>query len=269
MATTSILGDVTANIVGDDGMVEVLIPAGTDPHEFQLSAAEGARLRDADLVIANGLGLEEGLDDVLGQLEREGTEVVRAGDALTQPLASEGGGEAHFWQDPLLMRQVVATIADRLSAIDPERADGYLSRAAAYSAELDTLHQEVSARYAAIPSAERLLVTTHAAFGSLAQRYGFEVVGVVIPGGSTLASASAESLADLVAVIVDRGVRTIFGEKLGSTALADTIADEVGRDVVIVELYSDALGERSSGADTYLGLVRTNAELIVAALTRP
>lgn len=269
VATTSILGDVTANIVGDAGRVEILIPAGVDPHDFQLSASEGERLRGADLVIANGLGLEESLDDVIGQLESEGTEVVLAGDALTGLVSIDGAGDPHFWQDPLLMHQAVTTIADKLAVIDPDRADGYRARAQAYSAELDTVHREVSALYASIPSAERLLVTTHAAFGALAQRYGFEIVGVVIPGGSTLASANAGSLADLVEVIEDRGVRAIFGESLGSTELAATVADEVGRDVEIVELYSDALGEPPSSAATYLGLVRANAELIVAALTRP
>ena len=111
-----------------------------------------------------------------------------------------------------------------------------------------------------------MLVTNHDAFGYFADRYDFEVIGTVIPTGSTADGASAGQLARLAATVREEGVPAIFAENTTSSDLADTLAAEVGQDVVVVELFSDSLGEPGSGAETYVEMMRTNAELIVQAL---
>jgi zinc/manganese transport system substrate-binding protein len=109
-------------------------------------------------------------------------------------------------------------------------------------------------------------VTNHEVFGYFADRYGFEVVGAVIPSLTTNAETSARELEELARVIEDEGIPVIFAETTGSTDLADALADEVGTEVQVVELFSESLGEDGSGAETYIGMMRTNTELIVGAL---
>jgi zinc/manganese transport system substrate-binding protein len=135
----------------------------------------------------------------------------------------------------------------------------------AYLDSLGSLDQEVDGLVATVPPDDRLLVTNHEVFGYFADRYGFEVVGAVIPGGSTLAEPSAAELADLVHQIDDRGVPAVFAETSSPTRLAEALAAE-GADVAVVELFSESLGEPGSLGDTYLRMVRTNAERITAAL---
>ena len=109
------------------------------------------------------------------------------------------------------------------------------------------------------------MVTNHEAFGYFAYRYGFEVVGVVIPGGSTLADPSSAELAELVEIMTEENIEVIFGETVEPSALADAVAAEVGVDVEVVELFTESLG--GSGAETYTDMVRTNTALIAEALS--
>ena len=108
-------------------------------------------------------------------------------------------------------------------------------------------------------------MTNHDVFGYFADRYGFEVLGAVIPGGSTLAEPSASDLADLAALMVARHVPAVFADASSPARLAEALAAE-GADVTVVELYTESLGPAGSAGDTYIGMMRTNAERIAAAL---
>lgn len=281
VVTTSILGDVVAELVGEAASVEVLMPPGTDPHDFAPSARQAADLRSADAVVVNGLGFEAGLAGVIEAAADDGVTVVTATDAI-EPLPfdapsghgqeEEGehegdeGADPHFFTDPARMRQAAEHLADALSAAVPElRTPATRDRISSYLAELDDLDAEVEARLADVPAERRLLVTNHEVFGYFADRYGFEVVGAIIPGGSTLAEPSAADLAELVPVIEARGVPAVFADTSSPNRLARALADE-GVDVRVVELYSESWGEAGSGADTYLGMVRTNVDRIAGAL---
>jgi zinc/manganese transport system substrate-binding protein len=285
IATTSILGDLVQQVVGDCTTVDVLLPAGTDPHDAELSARQGADLRRADVVFAFGLGLEEQLDDALDAAADDGVTVVEAAasvDAL--PLDEHrdedtddehrdedtddehGSWDPHVWQDPVRMAQVVDVIETTLRDTTDCPAPAISDRADAYRAELLALDREVAARYDTIPDERRVLVTNHDAFAYLADRYDLRIVGTVIPGGSTLAEPSAADLADLVAVVEREQVPAIFGETLDSTALVDALAAELDRPIDVVELHSDSLGAADSDAATYVDLVRSNAARITDAL---
>lgn len=272
VATTTILGDVARNIVGDNGTVEVLVPIGADPHDYQASAQQIATLQRADLVIANGLGLEGGLDDVLRTASEDGANVLELGEQLepipftgeVQSGAGSSGLDPHFWFDPIRMAEAARLIAVELSGVDD--SIDWPGRAAAYAAELSQADEDIQQILAAIPADDRKLVTNHDALGYFAARYDFEVVGVVIPGGSTLADPSSAELAALIEEIRRQEVRAVFAETTEPSALADAVAAEVG-DIAVIELFTGSLGGPNSGADTLIGLLLTNASRIAAALT--
>ncbi len=269
VVTTSILGDVVANLVGDDAQVEVVMPRGADPHEFAASARQVAALREADVVVANGLGFEVGLVDALEAAAADGVTILTAADAI-EPLARQDGDGAdpHFFTDPARMADVAAALADGLAEhVDGLDSAGYRARVARYLDELEALDAEVEAILATIPADRRVLVTNHEVFGYFADRYRFEVLGAIIPGGTTLAEPSAAELRALADAIVERGVPAIFAETSSPTRLAEALAAE-GADVEVevVELYSESLGPEDGDGATYLDMIRTNARRIAAAL---
>jgi zinc/manganese transport system substrate-binding protein len=277
VVTTNILGDVVSNVVGDEAEVMVLMKPDADPHSFEISAKDAARILGADLLVSNGLGLEEGLQQHLDAAEAEGVATLAAGDVVD--VLAYGSGDAdsaddtgaddpHFWTDPARMLDVTAAVADAVEQ-HVEGADARVIRSNAddYTAQLRELDAEMTAAFDAIPAAQRNLVTNHHVFGYLADRFGFTVVGAVIPGGSTLAAPSASDLRDLVEAIDEAGVATIFAESSQPDRLVQVLADEAGVDVAVVELFTESLSGPGSGADSYLTMMRTNTERISTGLS--
>lgn len=279
VATTSVWGDVIEEIVGDEGNVDVLIPAGADAHEYEATPRQVASLQDADLVVANGLGLEEGLEDVLESAVSDGASILELAPDLdplpftdhnqeTDDHAEEehehGTEDPHVWFDPSRVVSATEMIAAKLAEID-DSVD-WMARAAAYSDRLLEADMEIAEILNAVPQENRRLVTNHDALGYFADRYGFEVIAVVIPGGSTLGDPSSAEMAALVEEIEHEGVRTIFAETSQPTRLAEAVAAEVGDDVSVVELYTETLGGSGSDADSLIGMLTTNALRIAEAL---
>lgn len=278
VVTTSIWGDVAEEIVGEDGSVEVLIPRGSDAHDYQATPRQVASLTEADLVVANGLGLEEGLADVLDSAAQDGANVVELAPELDPlPFADHDGDtghaeaedehgdlDPHVWFDPARAGEAAVMIAEALTAVDPN-VDWH-ARAEEYRAEMTQLSTEIETALAHVPDSRRKLVTNHEALGYFANTFGFEVVGVVVPGGSTLADPSSAELAALVDVIETEQVPAIFTETSQPDDLAIAVADEVGDEIAIVELYTESLGEPGSAADTLAGLLMENTTRIATAL---
>ena len=267
VATHSLLGDLAVNVFGDEAEVQVVMPAGTDPHEFEPSAAQVAMLNEADLVVANGLGFEAGLTDALDAAAADGVTVLELGEALDPlPLAEDDGEDPHWFTDPLRMAAaagLVATAAESVEGLDPTVL---AEQAASHASAIEAADAEIAADLETIPEDQRQMVTNHEVFGYFADRYGFEVVGTIIPSGTTLAEPSSSELADLVAVIEETGVPAVFADTSSSADLADVLAEETGEEIAVVELFSESLGEEGSGAETYLELIRTNADRIMGAL---
>ena len=262
VVTTTVLGDIVSNIVGDRATVEVLLPVGADPHEFRASAQQVALMESSDLVVANGLGLEQGLDDILDSLRGDGQSVLRVGEQLSALRRIEGGPiDPHVWMDPLQIVEATAVIVAELDRILP--GGGWGDRGDNYAADLVALDLEIMGLLDDL-SAGRVLVTNHDSLGYFAARYQLEVVGVVVPGGSTLAEPSSSGLADLVAIIRQTGVSAIFAETTEPMALVESVAAEV--DVSVVELFIGSVGGPGSGAETYIEMLRTDATLIAAGL---
>lgn len=261
VATTSILGDITAELAGDAVEVVVLLPIGADPHDYAPSASDAARLRDADLVIANGLHLEEGLADALDSAIADGVQVVVIGDTLDPVLLPSGDPDPHVWLDPVRMEGAVDRIAAALA--DIAGVDAW-EAATDYNERLAAAHAEAGDILAAIPAERRLLVAGHDALRHFADRYGFTVVGVVVPGGSTAATPGAQSLGELADEMRRLGIDDVFTEAGDPIDVVDALAAEAG--AAVHPLYVGSLGPEGSGAETYLGLLVTNARLVATAI---
>lgn len=266
VATTSIMGDIASSVVGAEGNVEVLIPIGVDSHDFQPSAQQASLIAGADLVVANGLGLEEGLADILASAVADGIEVIELAP-LVDPIpfaGQDGSDDPHFWMDPIRVGDAAVALATDLAELRP--AGTWMDRAQQYAGEMTDVDGVVADLLAAVPEESRSMVTNHEAFGYFAQRYGFEVTGVVIPGGSTLAEPSSAELAALVDEMRRDGARVIFAETTQPTTLADAVAAELGEEVEVVELFTESLGPAGSGAETLADLLETNAGRIAESL---
>ncbi len=289
VATTGVWADVTSALdCNDEARIAALIPPGGDPHAFEPSLADRGELEGASLVVANGLGLEEGLDDTIASVEDGGTPVFRVGEHLdvidadhdsgadhdddTPDGESEhdthahDGADPHVWLDPVRVSQALPDLAAALvdqAGLDADQVDQCL---VAYREELAALDAEIQAMVDEIPRSDRKLVTNHDSLAYFADRYGFEVIGTVIPSTSSLAEPSTAGLEELAAVVEESGVPAIFAEAQESSDVATALADRID-DVEVVTLYTGSLGEPGSGADTYVGFLRSNAALITAALS--
>lgn len=305
VVTTSILGDIAREVLGETGaQIEVLLPPGTDPHGYSPSASDGVTVREADLVVAIGLNLEEALLDTLDAAEADGVEVLRVGE-LVDPIeygagsdhadeddhadegahADEGdhddegehteeedgehdhgdGPDPHVWLDPLRAAAIGQEIAAAYAELVPD-AEGTVTAAADdYEAELVALDEELRAMVDTLPEDRRKLITNHDAIGYLADRYDLEVVATVLPGTSADVDVTAGAFTELVELLEETGIPAVFAETTSTDRLAKALAEEV-EGVQVVELYTDSLGEPGSEADTVATMLRTDLERIVAAL---
>ena len=180
--------------------------------------------------------------------------------------ADHGHGplDPHFWFDPLRVKVAVEGLAEQLAHLDSGSSDTFTENARAYGVELDDVHAWAEQQLSAIPDERRVLVTSHDSFSYFAVVYGFEVVGTVLPGGTTEVDPSARDVAELIHTIEEHGAGAVFGETTVSERVAKSISQEAG--VEFVALHSGSLGAEGSGADTYLGMFRQNVQAIADAL---
>lgn len=272
VVTTNILGDVATETLGEHADVTTLMPVGADPHSFDISAAEAQEVNDADLIIANGLGLEENIASVVEAAADDGVPLREVGPEL-DPLTygdeaggDEGRADPHVWTDPSRMAAVPGLIADWVAEETELDRDAVAADAEAYARAITEADEAAEERLAGLPDERRKLITNHHVFGYFAERYDFEVVGAVLPSGTTLASPSAADLEDLATTITDSGVPALFADSSAPDRLVEVLASEVDLDVEVVTLFTESLGPEGSGAETYLDMVGTNTEAIADAL---
>lgn len=276
VATTTPLGSVTSQIAECAGGTSLtLMPVNADPHDFSASSAQVADLARADLVIANGLGLEGGLHSALEQIEADGTEVLDIAERV-DPLPwgegdhegheghSHGEFDPHFWLDAARMAEAAQLIGDTAVELT---GDGEWARCGTeVSDELRSLDTEIRDTLSVIPEERRILVSDHEAIGYFNAAYDFRSGGVVIPGGSTEAQPSSRELADLAADIREQNIPVIFSSATTNQALVEAVAAEAGEGVQVVPLHQGSVGPEGSAAADYQGMMRENARLIVDAL---
>jgi len=270
VVTYSILGSIVKDLVGDKATVTVSVPNGKDPHDWDPSAKAIETINKADLVAENGLGLEAGMEKTLQAARDRGVKFFTASDYIAVRYVGSGEGissgdpdqvvgaaDPHLWMDPIAMKSVVSALADVL--MQDLNLD-VSSQAADLENRLDSLDTEIANMVAAIPQENRKLVTGHESMGYFAKRYGFELIGVIIPSLSTQAGDSAANLAELKNAIEDNQVKAIFTE-LGTPAQdAKIIGDETG--VEVLELNTHVLPADGS----YFTFMRKLASVITKAL---
>lgn len=272
VATTGMVADAVRVVGGDRVTVRALMGPGVDPHLYKASEGDVRRLESADIVFYSGLHLEAKMADVLERIgDRRRTAAVTAGipeSRLVRPPAFEGQPDPHVWFDVALWSHAVERARDVLAEADPAHAAGYRARAAAYLDDLAALDAEVRRRALEVPSARRVLVTAHDAFGYFGRAYGFEVVG--LQGISTASEAGAQDVARLADLIATRRIPAIFVESSVSPRTIDAVQEAVrsrGFDVQIGgSLFSDAMGSAGTPEGTYVGMIRHNITVIADAL---
>ena len=271
VVTTNILGDITRSIVGDQADVTVIMPPNADPHSFGVSAQQAAELEEAELVVYNGLGLEEGVLRNVEAAEQAGApslEVAAGIDPLDFSEGEEAGqADPHFWTDPVRVGDAVDLIADAVvEQVDGVDEDRVRANAEDYRGEVEALHEDAEERFAALPEDRRKLVTDHHVFGYLADRYGFEVIGAVIPSGTTLASPSSADLKSLSDAVREAGVPAVFADSAQPDRLTRVMAEEADLEIEVVPLFTESLTDEDGDAPTYLDMARYNTGAIADAL---
>jgi len=276
------LGDVTSEIVlCAGGNVDVLMPNGVDPHDFSASSDQIASMISADLVVVNGLDLESGLTDSLENARSDGANIFEVAPLL-DPIEFGAGSHSeeghsdeeghddhgsldpHFWFDMNRMATAAELIGAELTTATGDEA--YTACAQTTATEIRAAEGDVRALLESVPADKRILVTDHEALGYLADAYGYEIAGTVIPAGTTLAEPSSADLAALVATIKAEGITAIFSNTSSPIALAEAVAAESGTNINVIALYIGSLGEPGSPAATYIDMMRTNAQLIAEGL---
>lgn len=282
IATTSVIGHVVSQVGGEAVQLTTLIPSGQDAHSYEPATRDLAAASEAEVIFINGWGLEERLVDNLGNVAEDVPLVPVSANIVPFAYGEQGQQEEtereddhahgradpHVWFSIRNVEQWVANIERILSELDPANAELYSSNAAAYLDQLTDLDSYTREQLATIPAEKRVLVTNHNYFAYFARDYGFELLGSVIPGASTLAEPSANEMARLVQLMREHGVCTIFTETSVSASVAQTVAAELTHceQLKVLPLYTEAIGPAGSGADSYIGMFRANVDTIVQGL---
>jgi ABC-type Zn uptake system ZnuABC Zn-binding protein ZnuA len=281
VAAESFLTDITQNIAGDRLYVGSIIPRDMDPHSFIPTPQDVAKIAESDLVIVNGAGLEEWLDNIIqnsggefilveaseGLTPRDlhEPEVVHEAEDKTEQTHEHPEGDPHFWLDPILVIQYTENIRDGLIKADPSGKDTYEKNATEYIAKLEELDSSIRKQLAVLPPEKRLIVTNHESFGYFADRYDFTIIGTIIPSVSTGASPSARQLASLIDAIKETGASAIFIETGANTKLAEQISRETGVKVV-TNLYTHSITDSGGEAPSYLAMIQHNVDMFISTM---
>ncbi len=300
IAVETFLADIAQNVAGTRLKIKALLPVGADPHTFQPTPADVRSVVESNVLVINGGGFEEYLDELLKNIggvrkvidssagltfripgEYEPTDsdqkddtrgvIPRGGkerdtrDEHHHDAVDHGGGDPHFWLSAANVIHYVENIRHGLSEADPGGADLYAANARAYTEKLKELDQWISDQVKQIPENRRLFVTDHDDLGYFADRYGFRIVGMIIPSLSTEASPSAKQVAQLVKNIRKTGVKAIFLEAGEALQLAEQIAKEAGIKVV-TGLYTHSTSQPGGLAPSYIEMMHYNTITIVNSL---
>lgn len=275
VATTSILADVVRQVAGEYADVSSLVPLGINEHEYQPAPQDIARVSDADMVFEVGLGLEEFMSTII-ENANAGARIVSVSDGITAKhfegatgeihTDEHAGGDPHVWLDPANVITWVRNIEKAMEDFDPEHAAQYQANSQAYIESLNQLDTWIMEKVSVIAADERMIVTDHMLFGYFAEKYGFKMIGAVIPSYSSSAQPSAQELAALEDAIRSYNVKAILVGNTVNPELSDRIAQDTG--IQLVQIYTGSLSAADGPAGTYIDYIHYNVETITAALSR-
>ncbi|WP_171004889.1 metal ABC transporter substrate-binding protein [Enterococcus hulanensis] len=279
MTTFYPMYEFTKQVVGNKGEVELLIPAGTEPHDFEPSAKDLAKISDADVFVYNSPELETWTDNLTDTIDTKKTEIIQASKNITLMDGAEHDHEEahddhdakeheedghdhdldpHVWLDPVLAIKEVETIRDQLSKKYPEDQATFEKNAANYIDELKTLDEDYQAGFKAAKN--KTFVTQHAAFGYLAKQYG--LTQEAIAGISPDQEPSPSRLSELKHYVDDHQVKVIYFEENASSKVAETLSKETGVKLKVLNPLESLTEKQIKNGEDYVSVMRENLDAL-------
>ncbi|WP_312523941.1 metal ABC transporter solute-binding protein, Zn/Mn family [Anaerospora sp.] len=264
------LYEFTKQVVGDKADVVLLVPNGAEPHDWEPSPADLIKVKNASLVIYNGAGLEPWVDKI-GSSTLSGKQTLSAASVvpLLQAQYDEEGESAaagvmdpHVWLDPINAQAIVQAIAAAAAQTDPSNSDYYFANSAKYSTQLAELDNEYQLALAS--TARRDIITSHAAFGYLAARYGLNQIAIM--GLSPDAEPTPERMAQVIRHVRSAGIKYIFFETLVSPKLSEIIASETGAQTLVLNPLEGLSDDEIANGENYVTVMRMNLTNLKYAL---
>jgi ABC-type Zn uptake system ZnuABC Zn-binding protein ZnuA len=261
LTSTTFLADITRNVAGGRVTVDSLLPVGVDPHNYQPTPQDMAKIERGKLIIINGAGYESFLEPLL-ENTGDGKIIVEASANIE--LSKNAEIDPHAWLDPNLVIIYVENIRAALTQSDPAGTEVYQANAEAYIKQLKDLDIWIQGQVKQIPDHKKFLITNHESLNYFADRYGFTVTGSIIPSFSGNAAPSAQQMAQLIDAINQLGVSAIFLDAADNDMLAQQIASETSA-TVVSDLHLESLTDGAPAA-TYIDMMKHNVTRIVEAL---
>ncbi len=273
VATTGMIADIVRQVGAERVKVRQLMGEGVDPHLYKTTRSDVAAMLRSDITFYNGLLLEGKMTDALIRVATSGRPVYAVTELIDEANLLPAGGQAghydpHVWMDPRGWAKAVKVVRDKLARRDPDGRASYAANAERLIAELNKLDAYASNALSMIPKPTRILVTAHDAFGYFGRRYDFDVLG--IQGLSTESEAGLKRVEELVALLVERKIPSVFIEStIADRSVKALIAGAKARGHAVTiggELFSDAMGPPGSYEGTYIGMIDHNVTVIARAL---
>lgn len=261
------LAYIAGRVGGPDVRVAQATPDGVEPHDFEVTLATLASLEEAGGLVLNGDGVDVWAERAAPDVHDRGAFIVVASQGLDTLPAADGETirDPHVWLDPVKMQTIAQRIADKLSAADPGREKNYRANVTALKADLQELDEEY--RTGLTDCALHEIITSHAAFGYIADRYGF--TQLAIAGMSPEDEPSPRRIAELADLAKSKGIGVIFFETLASPKLSETIASEIGATTAVLNPLEGLTGDDREQGKDYLSIMRDNLTQLRTALRCP
>lgn len=268
MATFYPVYEAARQVGGQQALVQLVVPPGTEPHDYEPTPRDVAALSDAAMVVFNGVDFEPWLERLLPDLEKKGVVLVDASKTIDllemedEVDPSRKVPDPHFWLDPVLMQQIVLAVKDGYVRMDPAGRPAYEANAIAYNAKLEALHRKYQRELEGFKN--RTFVTAHAAFAYLAKRYDLEMIPIA--GVNPTDEPSPREMAAIVRLAREKGIKHIFFETLVSPRLAETIAREVGAGTLVLNPLEGLEDEEIKAGADYISVMEENLANLKTAL---
>jgi ABC-type Zn uptake system ZnuABC Zn-binding protein ZnuA len=273
LSTVSPITSIVENIGGTRIELHGLIPEGVNSHTYEPPVSDAAKIADADLIILNGLQLEEPTLELAEANKKDDAVILTLGDETISPAEykydfsfPESGGKPnpHLWPNPALTQEYADLIHEALVDADPDNKSYYDANHDALTANLTALDEAMATATATVPEDSRRLLTYHDSWAYWAERYGFTVIGAIQP--SDFAEPSASEVADLIDQVRDENVPAVFGSEVFPSPVLEQIADEGGAEYVDDLRDDDLPGEPGDELHSYIGLMVQNMRIMLPAL---
>ncbi len=273
VTTVSPITSIVENIGGPRISLEGVVPEGVNSHTFEPTPSMAKLMAGADLIIINGLFLEEPTLALAESNKKDDAVILALGDRSVTPdewqfdftfPESAGHPNPHLWPDPNLGLRYAELVQDRLAALDPDNAAYYAGNLEIFRGKVKKMDQAIRAAVATVPEGNRKLLTYHDSWAYFAKQYGMEVIGAVQP--SNFSQPSVREVAELIDQVKELGLPAVFGSEVFSSDVLEAIASEADAQFIDDRADDDLPGKPGDPDHTYLGLMKQNLAAMIPAL---